>query len=294
MASPATIHQLHKGQQAMPSKNGFITVWRDIQKQPWYKSPEHLAIFMHILTSATHQHRSVDFKGVPVSLLPGQFITTYKKLAETFGIESESKVRRIVNKFIKLDQITKANLKKGRTDIGLILTINNWEKWQKTDTPSDTPSDTPKVAYLKGLNGSADTHADTPSDTLNNNDINNIKDNADPEALRVEKINEVRVKGFEHFWKSWREGKKAIGVNQKPPKNDTYQKNFLKAFPDSYMKKIGHKGFVKEINDMLNLINEAFSDIEACQAYGKRSDFENYTGMFPALFLSRKQWRDEE
>ena len=101
MASPATIHQLHKGQQAMPSKNGFIAVWRDIQKQPWYKSPEHLAIFMHILTSATHQHRSVDFKGVPVSLLPGQFITTYKKLAETFGIESESKVRRIVNKFIK-------------------------------------------------------------------------------------------------------------------------------------------------------------------------------------------------
>lgn len=173
MASPATIHQLHKGQQAMPSKNGFITVWRDIQKQPWYKSPEHLAIFMHILTSATHQHRSVDFKGVPVSLLPGQFITTYKKLAETFGIESESKVRRIVNKFIKLDQITKANLKKGRTDIGLILTINNWEKWQKADTPSDTPSDTPKVAYLKGLNDSADTHADTPSDTLNNNDINN-------------------------------------------------------------------------------------------------------------------------
>lgn len=173
MASPATIHQLHKGQQAMPSKNGFITVWRDIKKQPWYKSPEHLAIFMHILTSATHQHRSVDFKGVPVSLLPGQFITTYKKLAETFGIESESKVRRIVNKFIKLDQITKANLKKGRTDIGLILTINNWEKWQKADTPSDTPSDTPKVAYLKGLNGSADTHADTPSDTLNNNDINN-------------------------------------------------------------------------------------------------------------------------
>lgn len=169
MASPATIHQLHKGQQAMPSKNGFITVWRDIQKQPWYKSPEHLAIFMHILTSATHQHRSVDFKGVPVSLLPGQFITTYKKLAETFGIESESKVRRIVNKFIKLDQITKANLKKGRTDIGLILTINNWEKWQKADTPSDTP----KVAYLKGLNDSADTHADTPSDTLNNNDINN-------------------------------------------------------------------------------------------------------------------------
>lgn len=173
MASPATIHQLHKGQQAMPSKNGFITVWRDIQKQPWYKSPEHLAIFMHILTSATHQHRSVDFKGVPVSLLPGQFITTYKKLAETFGIESESKVRRIVNKFIKLDQITKVNLKNGRTDIGLILTINNWEKWQKPDTPSDTPSDTPKVAYLKGLNGSADTHADTPSDTLNNNDINN-------------------------------------------------------------------------------------------------------------------------
>lgn len=294
MASPATIHQLHKGQQAMPSKNGFITVWRDIQKQPWYKSPEHLAIFMHILTSATHQHRSVDFKGVPVSLLPGQFITTYKKLAETFGIESESKVRRIVNKFIKLDQITKVNLKKGRTDIGLILTINNWEKWQKADTPSDTPSDTPKVAYLKGLNDSADTHADTPSDTLNNNDINNIKDNADPEALRVEKINEVRVKGFEHFWKSWREGKKAIGVNQKPPKNETYRKNFLKAFPDSYMKKIGHKGFVKEVNDMLGLLNEAFSDIESCQAQGKRSDFENYVTMFPALFLSRKQWRDEE
>lgn len=293
MASPATIHQLHKGQQAMPSKNGFITVWRDIQKQPWYKSPEHLAIFMHILTSATHQHRSVDYKGVPVSLLPGQFITTYKKLAETFGIESESKVRRIVNKFIKLDQITKANLKKGRTDIGLILTINNWEKWQKADTPSDTPSDTPKVAYLKGLNGSTDTHADTPSDTLNNNDINNIKDNADPEALRVEKINEVRVKGFEHFWKSWREGKKAIGVNQKPPKNETYRKNFLKAFPDSYMKKIGHKGFVKEINDMLGLLNEAFSDIESCQAQGKRSDFENYVTMFPALFLTRKQWREE-
>lgn len=293
MGSQAENIYQFKGKDSMPSKNGFITVWRDIQKQPWYKSPEHVAIFLHILTSATHQARTIDYRGVSVNLLPGQFITTYKKLAETFGIESESKVRRIISKFINLGQVSKLNLKKSRTDIGLILTIRNWEKWQKSDTPSDTLSDTPKVAYLKGSDGSADNHADTPSDTLNNNDINNKKEYADPEALRIEKINEVRVKGFEHFWKSWREGKKAIGVNQKPPKNETYRKNFLKAFPDSYMKKIGHKGFVKEINDMLDLLNEAFSDIESCQAQGRRSDFENYVTMFPALFLTRKQWREE-
>lgn len=172
MGNQANIYQF-KGNDPMPSKNGFITVWRDIQKQPWYKSPEHVAIFLHILTSATHQARTVDYKGVPVSLLPGQFITTYKKLAETFGIESESKVRRIINKFINLGQVSKLNLKKSRTDIGLILTIRNWEKWQKSDTQSDTPSDTPKVTYLKGAKGSADTYTDTPSDTLNNNDINN-------------------------------------------------------------------------------------------------------------------------
>ena len=51
----AKIHHINEGQQAMPSKNGFVTVWRDIQKQPWYKSPEHVAVFLHILTSATHQ-----------------------------------------------------------------------------------------------------------------------------------------------------------------------------------------------------------------------------------------------
>ena len=172
MGSQANVYEF-KGNDSMPSKNGFITVWRDIQKQPWYKSPEHVAIFLHILTSATHQGRTVDYRGVSVNLLPGQFITTYKKLAETFGIESESKVRRIISKFIKLGQVSKLNLKKSRTDVGLILTIRNWEKWQKSDTPSDTPSDTSKVAYFKGAKGSADTPSDTPSDTLNNNDINN-------------------------------------------------------------------------------------------------------------------------
>jgi hypothetical protein len=289
------VYQLHEGKNSMPSNNGYVNLWRDINKQSWASDELVYGVFVKLLSTVQHKPRSVVYKGVSVNLAAGEWAIDYPQIVEMFkGIKDKDHARRIIKKFKNLSQVYTKTLKDKGVHIGFIIGFNGWEKWQNCTTPKTTPKTTPEATNIKAFKGSETTPQTTPQTThINNNDLNNKKEYADPEALRVEKINEVRVKGFEHFWKSWREGKKAIGVNQRPPKNDTYRKNFLKAFPDSYMKKIGHKGFVKEINDMLDLMNEAFSDIESCQAHGKRSDFENYVSMFPALFLTRKQWREE-
>lgn len=296
MGNQATIHQLHEGQQAMPSKNGYVNLWRDINDQPWSRDELIYGVFVKLMTTVQHKPYSTEFKGITINLKAGERAVDYTQIVEMFsGVKDKEHAKRIIKKFKSLSQIYTKPLKNNGVHIGFIIGFFGWEKWQNRTTPLTTPRTTPNTTDLKAYREGKTTPRTTPRTThINNNDLNKIKDNADPEALLTEKINEVRKRGFEHFWKAWREGKKAIGVNQKPPKSETFKKNFLKAFPESYMKKIGNQGFVKEINAMLEIMSEAFSDIESCQEQGKRSDFENYVSMFPALFLTRKQWRDEE
>lgn len=172
MGNLAEIVNIQQGRRYMPSKNGYVSLWRDIQKQEWYKDSQAVHLFIHLMTTATQKDKKTVFKNVEISLNPGQLYLTYPMLEKHTGITKE-KARRLLNKFKKLNQITVKPLKKQGLDLGQLVTILNWEKWQKSDTLTDTLPDTLSVAEIKALNGYADTLPDTLPDTQNNNVYNN-------------------------------------------------------------------------------------------------------------------------
>ncbi|MBJ2129088.1 hypothetical protein JC525_09075 [Alteromonas sp. IB21] len=310
MGSQAENVYQFKGRKPMGEGNGFVLMYQSIDTQPWSNDPFCMLVAPFLIRKAAYSAHERQYGKHIIQLEIGQYVTTLLNLAKSsalYGFYTKSKnpdeaaksaVKRVLKILSEDGFLECKTIGKGK-DQCTVITLKNWANYQAKNVsvlkPIREPLEKPiETQAGQGVEQDSKPNPEPkPSPNTNKGYKQQIKDNADPEALRIEKINEVRVKGFEHFWESWRESKKAIGVNQKPPKTHTYQKNFMKAFPDSYMKKIGHKGFIKEINDMLNLMSEAFSDIESCQAQGKRSDFENYVSMFPALFLTRKQWREE-
>ena len=178
MSKTAKIVNFNRGKQPMPSQNGYVNLWRDINKQPWSKQTLPFALFSKLLTKVQHKPYMCEVNGIKMQLLAGECAVSWSVILDMFDeIKDKSHARRIIKKFVSLSQIYTKEIKKGRVDYGFIIGISGWEKWQNCDTPTDTPTDTPEVTYLKCLNGYADTPRDTPTDTQrNNNDINNNKD----------------------------------------------------------------------------------------------------------------------
>jgi len=180
MNQSSNIVNITRGKPVMPSKNGYVMVWRDIKKQSWYRNPECLAVFMHIMLNATSNRMQYNHKGVDLMLLEGQFASTYQDIGDVFGFH-ESKVRRFITLFEKSGQLGKTLILQGRINKGIKLTFTNWNKWQKplenTDRQTDRQSDRLKPTDLKVCEPYADTHTDRQADrVLNNNLINNNKD----------------------------------------------------------------------------------------------------------------------
>ena len=276
MNKSAQIVNIDRGKQQMPSKNGYVSLWRDIAKQPWYSDPVAISIFVDLLITASHQTRVIMFKGVNIQLLEGQVITTRKILGDRFKIISDSKVKRTLEMFEKLGQITRVNRKSKGRSLGQIITVSNWEKWQKMGALIDQPIDQP---------------VDQPIDQLNNTYNNNYKDHACFENKPTHLV--LRQNAFEHFWRTWSDAKKLINRTNTAPKSKTKDK-FLKIFTDAYLNKIGLDAFELEIDAMCELVTLAHNDI--CQKLGSydKSDYFNYSSMYPALFITNKQWRDTQ
>ena len=130
MTETARVIKFERGRPEMPSKNGYVMAWRDIKNQSWYGNPECLAVFMHIMLSATSKPRQYNRKGVDLMLKAGQFATSYEDIAEVFDLH-KSKVRRFIDMFVKSGQLTKSAITQGRINKGLLLSFTNWNKWQK-------------------------------------------------------------------------------------------------------------------------------------------------------------------
>lgn len=291
MTETARVIKFERGRPEMPSKNGYVMAWRDIKNQSWYGNPECLAVFMHIMLSATSKPKEYNRKGVDLMLKAGQFATSYEDIAEVFDLH-KSKVRRFINMFVKSGQLTKSVITQGRINKGLLLSFTNWNKWQKplenADTQADTQTDTRKPAPVKVSRIHADTQADTQADTvLNNNDLNNNKDHAG--SMTQQESQDLQNKGFEHFWKCWSSCKKQIGKLNTAPKAKTFDNNFKKLFQLKTIATMGRAAYRSEINEMCEFAIGAHSDIAS---KGSNSDFSNHAKMYPALFLSNKQWRD--
>lgn len=105
--------------------NGWIKIHRCLLDKAFIKDPEKLSLWVHILMLANHKEREEMFNGKPFKCQPGQFTTGRKQLSEMTGI-SESKVRRILEYFEKIEQqIDQQTCSKNR-----LITIKNWGLYQ--------------------------------------------------------------------------------------------------------------------------------------------------------------------
>jgi len=110
---------------------GWIKLHRRLWENPRSHDPEWLAVWVYLLSHATHQPWRTDFDGKIVELKPGQLKTGRDSIAEATGVHP-SKVRRLLAK-MKCDQQIdqQAGVK------GSIITVLNWESYQRADQQND-------------------------------------------------------------------------------------------------------------------------------------------------------------
>lgn len=97
------------------------------------KDSAYLSVWIYLLLKATHAEYAENFKGEKIMLHPGQLITGRKKIAEKLSI-SESKVTRIINKFISERQIEQQTSNENR-----LITILNWSEYQGSEHLNEHP-----------------------------------------------------------------------------------------------------------------------------------------------------------
>ena len=112
-------------------KRGWISLWRRLWDNPRSADSEWLAVWVYILTHATHRVIKKVFDGKIVELQPGQLITGRHTIADATGV-NESKVTRVLT-ILKTDQQIdqQAGVK------GSIITVLNWQRYQKSDQEID-------------------------------------------------------------------------------------------------------------------------------------------------------------
>lgn len=106
-------------------EKGYITIYRQLLDNPIVtKDSDHIAIWIHLLLTATHKDYDIEHLGKRLTLKRGQLVIGRKLLAEKYKI-SESKVQRVLKKFETEQQIEQQTTNKNR-----IITILNYDRYQ--------------------------------------------------------------------------------------------------------------------------------------------------------------------
>jgi len=84
---------------------GYVLVWRKIQDSGLMQMPNTLAVFLHILFSATHKDIKVGTPHGAIELKRGQYISGRKKLAEELE-QTEREIRTSLKRLVELQILT--------------------------------------------------------------------------------------------------------------------------------------------------------------------------------------------
>lgn len=113
---------------------GWIKVHRALFDNPVVtQSPEHLTVWMYLLTHATPRPYKAIFGGKEITVKRGQLITSRKTIAESVnrGVDG-SKVHRILKSFENAHQIEQQTTNKNR-----LITLKNWNKYQSGEQQNE-------------------------------------------------------------------------------------------------------------------------------------------------------------
>lgn len=97
------------------------------------QSPDHLSVWVYLLTHATAKPYKVIFAGQEIELQAGQLITSKVAIARwSRGKLSESKIQRILKAFEADRQIEQLTTRKGR-----LISLTNWTLYQSGEPLND-------------------------------------------------------------------------------------------------------------------------------------------------------------
>lgn len=102
---------------------GFIKLYRSLLEWDWFQDANTFRVFIYCLLKANH----VTKKWQGVEIKPGQFITSYEKIATDLNIGVQS-VRTSIKKLNLTGELTNKT-----TSRYSIITVKNWNRFQETN-----------------------------------------------------------------------------------------------------------------------------------------------------------------
>lgn len=129
------------------SHRGYIKLWRKFED--WYGSdnPNRLALWVWLLSLATHKPQSKLFQKGIITIKEGQFLTGRKFLSMKTGI-SESYIESLLKEFEKQGMLRQQKTTKNR-----LITILNWNIYQSYDNAEDNGATTKRQQKDTNKNG---------------------------------------------------------------------------------------------------------------------------------------------
>ena len=117
-------------------RNGYFAVWRKLWDNPRSRDPHWIAVWVYLISEATHAERPVVWNRKRRILLPGQFVTGRLKIAEVTGV-NESKVKRLLSILKDEEQIEIETCNQNS-----LVTVLNWgnHQWTANDQPMTNAS----------------------------------------------------------------------------------------------------------------------------------------------------------
>lgn len=112
----------------MQELNGYIKLYRKLIQWGWYQDSVVKDLFLHCLLTASFK----EFKWMGQAMNAGQFVTSYKLLAEALGFTVQQ-IRTALKKLESTGEITSKS-----TNKYTVITVINWGSYQADDIESNT------------------------------------------------------------------------------------------------------------------------------------------------------------
>lgn len=166
------------------NKNGFFKVYRDLFQKPiWLQStPEQKSILITLMYMANWIDNTWEWKGNQYRCKPGEFISSYNKIAQNCGKGlTVQNVRTALKRFEKLNFLTYQST--GGYQDGIKVIINNW------------------AIYQNGTNRLSNTlltdYQQTPNSLLTpNKEYKNIRNNIEGKKTTFKKPSLEEIKNY--------------------------------------------------------------------------------------------------
>ena len=107
--------------------DGFVKIYRKITNWDWYDDPNTFRLFVHCILKANYKEK--EWHGITIPV--GSFVTSYSKLAKELKL-SNREIRTALDHLKSTQEVTYKS-----TPRYSIIALNNYKKYQQTDTQND-------------------------------------------------------------------------------------------------------------------------------------------------------------